>query len=196
MKSLLLLPALLVAASMPVSAPVVTEQPLGEHDWVVDPGHSSVVFKVKHANASWFFGTFDKIEGKVTLDPDSPGTGSVELTIPVDSVDSNNERRDGHLRSPDFFAAKENPDITFRSTKIVKAGDDLSVTGELAMAGKKQTITMSVEMVGDSVARDKRRGYLATFTIKRSEFGMTYGNAKVLGDEITLMIALEMTQPK
>ena len=196
MKSLLLLPALLVAASMPVSAPVVTGQPLGEHDWLVDPGHSSVVFKVKHANASWFFGTFDKIEGKVTIDPDSPASGSVELTIPVDSVDTNSKRRDGHLKSGDFFSAKENPDITFRSTKIVKVGDDLSVTGELAMAGKKQTITMSVEEVGDSVARDKRRGYLATFTIKRSEFGMTYGNAKVLGDEITLMIALELTQPK
>ena len=71
------------------------EQPhrRGPHDWVVDSGHSSVVFRVKHAKASWFFGMFDKVQGKLTLDPEKPGDGVVQLTIPVDSIDTEHARR-------------------------------------------------------------------------------------------------------
>ena len=104
MKTLLLLPAILVAVAMPVVEPVVPSQSLGEHEWVADAGHSSCVFRVKHANASWFMGTFDKVEGKATLDASALDKGSVELTIATESVDSNDKQRDGHqwhVRAPD-----------------------------------------------------------------------------------------------
>lgn len=197
MKTLFLLPAVLVAAAMPFARTVTPEQPLGPNDWVVDGVHSSVVFKVRHADASWFFGTFDKVEGKVTLDPEAPEKGSVSLTIPVESVDTNDEKRDGHLKGPDFFKAKENPNISFASSKIMAKGDDLHVTGELSMAGASKTITIPVEHVGDGEFYGARRGYIATFPIKRSDFGMTYGVDKnVLGDEVTLTISLELVHPK
>lgn len=171
--------------------------PGGEHDWAVDPVHSSVVFKVKHANAAWFQGTFDVVNGKVTLDPAKPEAGSVSLTIPVDSVDTNDKKRDDHLKGPDFFNGKENPTITFVSSKIQKKGDKLEVTGDLAMAGKSKSVTIEVEKTGEGEFYGKRVGFASTFTIKRSDFGMTYGVDKnALGDEVTLSIALETIQPE
>ncbi len=196
MKSLLFLPAILVAVSLPVSEPVVVTEPLGENDWVVDSGHSGCVFRVKHANASWFLGTFDKVAGKVTIDPSAPEKGSVELTIPTESVDSNDKQRDGHLMSPDFFNGKENPEITFKSTKIKANGKDLEVTGDLMMAGKKNSITINVDYVGEGEFRGTRRGYMTTFAVKRSDFGMTYGVQKnMLGDEVHLTVSLELVHP-
>lgn len=197
MKSLLLLPAILVAVAMPIAEPAVPIQPLGEHDWMVDAGHSSCVFRVKHANASWFMGTFDKVEGKATLDASALEKGSVELTIATESIDSNNKQRDGHLMSPDFFNGKENPEITFKSTKIKATGKDLEVTGDLSMAGKTKSITILAEFVGEGESRGIRRGYITTFAIKRSDFGMTYGVQKnALGDDVHLMVSLELVQPK
>lgn len=202
MKSLLLLPATLVAFAYahnlaPVAA-APTAQPLAEHDWVVDGGHSSVVFRVKHANSAWFQGTFDKIEGTLTMDPSKPEAGSVSLSIPVDSIDTNDAKRDGHLKAPDFFNSKENPAITFASSKIEKKGEGLfDVTGKLAMAGKDQTVTIAVRKTGTGEFYGPREGWMAEFSIKRSEFGMTYGIAQnSLGDEIQLAIALETVKPK
>jgi polyisoprenoid-binding protein YceI len=197
MKMLLLLPVLLSVSA--VTAPFApTSTPRGPNDWTVDKVHSSVVFKVKHANAAWFKGTFDVVEGSVTLDPAAPESGKVTLRIPVDSVDSNDKTRDEHLRNPDFFNSKENPDITFKSTKIAKDGDKLAVTGELAMAGKKKEVTIPVEKTGEGEMRGTRIvGFSSTFTIKRSDFGMTYGLAQsALGDDITLMIDLELNPAK
>jgi polyisoprenoid-binding protein YceI len=196
MKTLLLLPLSFVLFTLP-SQPAAPTTPRGEHDWTVDAGHSSVVFKVKHANAAWFKGCFDVVNGTVKLDPSQPAAGSVALTIPLDAIDTNDKKRDAHLRDADFFNSKENPEITFRSTSIKAEGAVLQVTGELAMAGKTKTVTIPVEKTGEGEFYGKRVGFSTTFTIKRSEFGMTYGVDKnVLGDEVTLMIDLELTQAK
>jgi polyisoprenoid-binding protein YceI len=196
MKPLLLLPLSFALFALP-TAPSAPSAPRGDHDWTVDGGHSSVVFRVKHANASWFQGMFDKVDGKVTFDPAKPEATSVQLTIPVDSVDSNDAKRDAHLKNEDFFKSKENPEITFKSTKVAKKGEMLEVTGELAMAGKSKTVTIPVEFTGTGEFYGKRAGFMTTFTIKRSEFGMTYGVDKnALGDEVTLQIALETIQAK
>ena len=197
MKSLLVVPAALVAISLPLSRPVDLDQPLGEHDWMVDSSHSSVVFRVKHANAAFFKGSFDVVKGKVTLDPANLDDSSVELTIPMESIDTNDAKRDRHLKSPDFFNAKENPEITFTSTKVAKQGGQLKVAGNLSMAGKTKPITIDVEKTGEGEFHGKRVGFSSTFKIKRSEFGINYGVADgVLGDEVTLMIDLEVLQPK
>lgn len=198
MKTLLVVPfalALLPLSSLSTGAAVLR----GDNDWSVDPAHSSVVFRVKHADTAWFKGSFDVIEGTVSLDPAKPEAGSVMLKIPVDSVDSNDKKRDDHLKNADFFNSKENPDITFKSTKIAKKGDALEVTGDLAMAGKTKSVTIPVEFVGASESKmmGKRAGYSTTFTIKRSDFGMNYGVAqKALGDEVTLMVDLELVPAK
>jgi polyisoprenoid-binding protein YceI len=156
--------------------------------------HSTVVFRVKHVNTSWFMGTFDEITGTVSLDPAKPEAGSVQLKIPVASVNTHNKQREGHLQSTDFFNAKENPDITFKSSKIVKKDKMLEVTGELAMAGKKKEVTIPVEFVGEGEFQGKRVGYSTTFTVKgATDFGMA-GFKKGLSDEVTLMVNLELIQ--
>lgn len=203
MKTLFTLPLALAAISyvslQPAGSPAVVT-PISvdaDHDWVVDQGHSSVVFRVKHANVANFYGVFKSIEGKITLDPAAPASGSVWLSIPVDSVDSRDAKRDEHLRGPDFFNSKENPAIEFRSTKIVAKGDALEVTGDLELAGKKQAVTMLVQKTGEGEFYGPRVGYEASFQIKRSEFGMNYGIAKnALGDTVDLMVGLELVKPK
>lgn len=195
MKTLLLLPVTFALFALPTHTP--TDAPRGEHDWTVDAGHSSVVFRVKHANASWFQGTFDKIEGVVTFDPAKPEATSVNLKIPVASIDTNDEKRDAHLKNEDFFNAGENPTIAFQSAKVAKKGEMLEVTGTLSMAGKSKEITIPVEFTGTGEFYGKRAGFMTTFPIKRSDFGMTYGvGEKSLGDEVVLQIALETVQAK
>lgn len=195
MKTLLLLPVTFALFALPTQTP--TDAPRGEHDWTVDAGHSSVVFRVKHANASWFQGTFDKIEGTVTFDPAKPEATAVTLKIPVASIDTNDEKRDAHLKNEDFFNAGENPTIAFQSAKVAKKGEMLEVTGTLSMAGKSKEITIPVEFTGTGEFYGKRAGFMTTFPIKRSDFGMTYGvGEKSLGDEVVLQIALETVQAK
>ncbi len=197
MKTLLLVP--FAFAFLPFSSAVSPAPLAGDGDWVVDPSHSTVVFRVKHADASWFKGSFDVVEGAVSIDPAKPEAGSVHIKLPMDGLDTNDKKRDEHLKSADFFSAKENPEITFKSTKIAKKDKMLEVTGDLAMAGKTKSITIPVEFVGSSESQmmGKRAGYSTTFTVKRSDFGMNYGVAqKALGDEVTLMIDLELTPKK
>lgn len=192
MKSLLALPFLFAALSLP-TAPAA---PVGDHDWQVDNGHSSVVFRVKHANVSNFYGVFKTISGSITLDPAAPEKGSVVLSIPVDSVDTRDGKRDDHLKGPDFFNSKENPNIEFHSTKIAKKGDALEVTGDLDLAGKKHPVTMTVTKTGEGDFYGPRVGFEAQFQIKRSDFGMNYGIAKnALGDTVDLMVGLELVKP-
>ncbi|MBL8731402.1 MAG: YceI family protein [Planctomycetes bacterium] len=201
MKSILLLAPL--CATLALTAPTtLTPTPAGfvpgDHDWVVDAVHSSVVFRVKHADISWFQGSFDHVEGTLTFDPAHPEAGKVALTIPVDKLDSNDAKRDGHLAGPDFFNAKENPNIVFSSTKIQQRADGkFDVTGELELAGTKKPITLLVEKSGEGDFYGPRIGWWTTFSIKRSDFGMDYGVAKnQLGDEVMLSIGLETTKAK
>ena len=195
MKALLVVPVLLAMFAIPESESATL--PRGEHDWVVDTGHSAVMFKIKHANAANFYAGFEVVEGSVTLDPASPGTGKVKLVIPIESIHTRDAKRDEHLKGPDFFNGKENPEITFVSTKIAKADDGVyDVTGDLEMAGEKRPVTMKVQKVGEGNFRGPRIGYETSFTIQRSKFGMNYGIAQnVLGDEITILASLELIKP-
>lgn len=196
MKILLLVPVLLAAVTLPKPAP----QPIaGEHDWTVDSVHSTCVFRVKmHGDAAVFLGMFDTVEGAITLDPTKPADGKIAITIPVDSVHTHDAKRDGHLKGPDFFSAKENPTIEFHSTKIEKKGDStFAVTGDLAMAGKSHSVTVQVNRIGEGDFYGKRVGWETEFSIKRSDYGMTYGMDKnALGDEVKLMVAIETVQAK
>jgi polyisoprenoid-binding protein YceI len=204
MKSLLLIPVVLTAiglqsatsvAPAPVAAaPAVTG---GPNDWVVNTVHSSVIFKIKHVGAAWFYGAFKDVSGEINLDPQKPETGSIKVEIATDSVDTRNSKRDDHLKSPDFFNAKENPKFTFTSSKIQKKGDAFEVTGDIELHGKKQSITTTVTKVGEGQMMGKVAGFETTFTLKRSDFGITGGAAgKGLGDEVTVIVSLEADQKK
>jgi len=160
----------------------------------IDPVHSTVIYKIEHMGVAPFFGRFNDISGDFTFDESNPAAASFNITIKTASVDSGNEQRDRHLQSADFFNARENPDITFRSTSVT-AGEDgaMQVTGDLTLHGVTKPVTVTVTPTGvGETQQGYKRGFSVQATIKRSEFGMdTYIQNGGLGDEVTLMIGLE-----
>lgn len=183
------------AAPAPVPTPAAGAAPAAD-TYQVDGGHSSVVFKVKHAGAAWFYGMFEGIAGELKVDEADPSKSSIQLEIAAGSVDSNSEGRDKHILGPDFLSAKEFPTISFESTSVKDAGDgDLEVTGTLDFRGIQKPVTAQVEFVGKGEMRGQRVGYEARFSFKRSDFGSSYGVAEgALGDEVHMIVSLEGVQ--
>ncbi len=159
----------------------------------VDSAHAAAMFKVGHLGIGYTWGTFNDLSGSYTLDKKNPANSSINITIKTASVDTNNQKRDDHLRGPDFFNAKQFPTLTFESTKVEKAkGDDLKVTGKLTMHGVTKTITVPVKKVGEGKDPwgNYRTGYEAMFVVNRHDYGITFMKG-VAGDDITVHLALE-----
>src|ERR1700722_19623241 len=87
-------------------------------DYTIDTAHSGVVFKISHSELDWVFGRFNEFSGEFTIDPSDPSKSSFTMKIKPDSVDTNNAKRDGHLKSPDFFNTKQFPTMGFTSTSV------------------------------------------------------------------------------
>jgi polyisoprenoid-binding protein YceI len=164
----------------------------GGDTFKVDPVHSSIVFGIKHFGVTDFYGDFKDISGTVTLDTADASKSSVELTVPVASLDTRNEKRDQHLKSPDFFNAAQFPAITFKSTKIEGAGDTYKVTGDLSIHGVTKPITVDFKKGGEGKGGkgEVRGGGETRFTIKRSDYDMKF-MAGALGDDVNLILSLE-----
>ncbi len=181
------------------AAPAGTSEPAAPAEgpvsgkFEIDAVHSSVLFCVLHANAGRFWGRFNAISGELSIDADKPQMSSVLVKIAADSVDTANGDRDQHLRGPDFFNAKEFPEIVFESTKVAKGASGFDVAGNLTMLGVTKPVSAKVEFIGhsDMPRLGKRSGYEVRCTIKRSEFGMKYGLPDALADEVQILIGLE-----
>lgn len=157
----------------------------------VDGGHSSVVFRVSHLGASNFYGRFNKIDGNFTYDAEHPEKSNFEISIDPDSVDTNNERRDGHLKSPDFLNVKQFPELKFKSKSLKKSGDKWELLGDLTLHGVTKEIKAEFDWVGTAEMRGTMKGgFDAIFTVKRSDFGIDY-MPDGLGDEIKIMVGIE-----
>jgi polyisoprenoid-binding protein YceI len=156
-----------------------------------DPVHSSAVFRVKHANAGYVWGRFNDPAGTFVLDEADPTKSSFTVELQAAKVDTNNAQRDGHLKSPDFFNARQNPKITFKSTSVKKLEDNkLEVAGDLTLNGQTKPVTVVVELVGKGQFMGQpRAGVEATASVRMTEFGMK-GNP-ALGDEVRIVVALE-----
>ncbi|NOX59697.1 MAG: polyisoprenoid-binding protein [Planctomycetes bacterium] len=158
----------------------------------IDGMHSSVMFRVKHLNVSPFYGRFNSVSGKIQVN-DDPTKSTFEVIVKTESLDTNDKKRDGHIKGTDFFNVREFPTITFKS-KSIKTGDKgvLKVTGDLTCHGVTKSIT--VDMTATGSGPDPwggfRTGFETTFTIKRSDYGMDY-MLKMLGDDVKLFVALE-----
>jgi polyisoprenoid-binding protein YceI len=159
--------------------------------YAIDPAHSSVLFRINHLGVSNVYGRFNGIAGDFTLA--DGGTGSVSVTIDAKTVDTANEKRDNHLKSPDFFSVDEFPQITFKSDALKLTGGNLyEAKGTLALHGTSKEVTVVVERIGTKDTRaGYRTGFEGTVTIRRSDFGMTYGLDGALGDEVKLILAIE-----
>jgi polyisoprenoid-binding protein YceI len=170
--------------------------PARADNYVVDPIHSSVYFKISHFGLTHVFGRFNEFSGSFTIDPDDPGKCSFALTIKTESVDTNNSKRDGHLRSPDFFNIKQFPTITFKSTGVKAIKDGYEVTGDLTMHGATKQVKF--EVLGGRKAQvmgGVRTGFTTELSVKRSDFGVggeQFTNA--LGDDVRIAIGFEGTK--
>lgn len=173
----------LVAPAAAASAPV---------DLQVDGGHSSVVFRIKHNEAAYFYGRFNDISGAITYDAADASKCKVQIDIDAASVDTNSEKRDQHVLSPDFLDAKQFPRLSFESTKVVEKGGLLVATGTLTMHGAKQEVTIEIEKTGEVEGRrgGKIYGFHTQFELDRTEFGMD-NMVGPLGKEIVVMVGIE-----
>jgi polyisoprenoid-binding protein YceI len=176
-------------------APTATAQQATAVSFKVDPVHSAVIFKIGHMGVGNFYGRFNDISGKY-----SPTEGgSLNFEVKVDSVDTANEKRDEHLRHPDFFDAEQFPTISFKSSKVEKAGENkLRVSGDFSMHGVTKPITVDVQVfpARDTKVAGFRGGLETTFTIKQTDFGMSENMVAMgaLSDEVTLIVAVEGTR--
>jgi polyisoprenoid-binding protein YceI len=172
-------------------------------DWEIDPSHTTAQFSVKHMMVTSVRGTFDKVSGSATLDDKDLTRSSVEVVIDAASINTREPKRDAHLRSPDFFDVAKNPHLTFKSTKVEKAGKGkFKVTGDLTMRGVTRPVVLTVEgptpeqknLMGKAV-----RGLVATGKLNRKEWGLTWNKALeaggvLVGDEVQLQIDAELVQ--
>ncbi|MDA0838601.1 MAG: YceI family protein [Planctomycetota bacterium] len=164
-------------------------------EYDIDPGHAAAVFRINHQGFSYTYGRFSKISGVFTNNNDDPGKGSISVEIQAESINTDLDKRDQHLRGPDFLNSKQFPTLTFKSTAVKKAGDNkLSVTGDFTLHGVTKSITVDVDKVGEGPAHQGqyRAGFETTFKINRSDYGITYGLQKGgVGDEVTIMLSFE-----
>ena len=170
-------------------------QPMEASLYEIDTAHSMILFRAKHNGVSYNYDRFNEFTGKIVMAGIGVPETMVEFEVKTASVDTGNEKRDQHLRSSDFFSAKQFPVITFKSTKVIeKEGEEdvLEVTGDLELHGVKKSITVDVEITGRATGRDGASliGFESIFTIKRSEFGMTYG-MEGISDDIRLIVSIE-----
>jgi len=190
MKKTLFAAALFVATAAGSFAPAFA----APVSYKIDPAHTAVAFIVNHVGFSNVIGRFNTVGGDVTFDKDAVEKSVVNVTIDTTSVDTNHAKRDEHLRSPDFFNAKEFPKMTFKSTKIEKTGDKTGkLHGDLTMLGVTKPVVLDVTFNKDGVSPASKletAGFSARGTVKRTEFGMKYG-APAIGDDIQLLIEVE-----
>jgi polyisoprenoid-binding protein YceI len=159
--------------------------------WSLDPTHSEVSFKVKHLMISTVTGQFKKfsLEGETESD-DFNTAKKIEFSADINSIDTNNEQRDAHLKSADFFNVEQHPQIVFSGNKY-QGDEDGKLFGNLTIAGITKPVILNVEFGGivvDPYGHTKA-GFTVTGKISRKEFGITYGavtetGGVLLGDEI------------
>ena len=161
-------------------------------NYKIDAGHSTVLFTVGHLGTSELTGRFNEIEGSFVLDKNK--APKVDVTIKTASVDTNHEKRNAHLRSPDFFNVKQYPVMHFTADKISydPQGRPTRMHGKLTLHGKTKPVTFEISPVGAGKYPwgGYRAGFNARTTLKRSEFGMNFMPGGI-GEEVSVALNIE-----
>jgi len=183
MKKLMIVAAL---ATLPMKAVIAA-------DYTVDPGHTYVSFAINHLGFSTMRGKFNEQSGSLQFDP-AAKKAAVMIEIDAASIDTGHAKRDAHLQSPDFLNAVENPTITFKSTSVTWNGDKpATVTGDLTLLGVSKPVTLTITSMNcgpNPFSKKETCGFDATGSIKRTDFGVTYG-APAIGEVLDLQIEFE-----
>jgi polyisoprenoid-binding protein YceI len=176
----------------------------GAETWSFDKPHSNIGFSVRHMVISKVKGSFSDYSGQVVFDGKNMSEGSVEITIQVASIDTDNEQRDDHLRSADFFDVEKYPTITFKSTNITPGEDNtFTMVGDLTMKDVTKEVTLVGEFGGslEDPWGNTRAGFSAETTINRQDFNVSWSNALkdgslVVSDNVEIILDVELIMDK
>jgi len=190
----LLLLTLLVAAGAAAQA----------EPWAIDRGHSAAGFSVRHLGVSTVRGTFTNITGTIAIDDKNLSNSTVDVTIDTTTVNTQNEGRDRHLKSADFFDVEKFPTMTFKSKKVESAGPGRArVTGDFTLHGVTKEIVLEVENLTPAMTMPRggpKRGASATAKINRREFGLVWGTITEgiaqVSDDVNITIDVELGKPR
>jgi polyisoprenoid-binding protein YceI len=169
--------------------------------WNIDPVHSGVSFQIRHF-VTKVRGKFKDFKGTIAADPEAWQNGSVDVEIATSSISTDNDRRDTHLKSNDFFAADSFPTIAFKSTRIERTGDDAKIYGNLTIRGVTKPVVLDGRFSGIMKStQGDRVGVEATATVNRLDYGVKWnraveGGGAMLGDEVKIEINVEAVRAK
>jgi polyisoprenoid-binding protein YceI len=172
--------------------------------WNIDPNHSSAQFTVRHLGISNVSGAFTKVSGSVALNDKDITQSQVSATIDASSIDTRQPDRDKDLRSPNFLDVEKYPTLEFKSKRIVKSGDKLQLVGDLTLHGTTREVTLDVDGPTPELTDpwgNLRRGFSATTTINRKDFGVVWNNTlktgeAVVGDNVKIQLDVELVKKK
>jgi polyisoprenoid-binding protein YceI len=186
-----------------VAAALLASPALAAETYQFDKAHTTVGFQVRHI-FTMLGGKFQEFSGTIKVDRAKPESSSVEFTIQVDSIFTNEAKRDAHLKSPDFFDAAKHPTITFRSTSLKPDGKDRwLVTGDLTMRGVTRQVTLPVTFLGEGKDPwgNEKMGFETATTLDRKDFGISWNKALdqggvLVGDEVKVQVSVEANKVK
>jgi polyisoprenoid-binding protein YceI len=173
-------------------------------EWTIDKSHSEADFAITHMAISTVHGSFRGVSGVVRFDPNDPTKWGVDAVIDVTTVDTGVAARDTDLKSPKFFDTAKFPTMTFKSTGVVKDGSGYKLVGDLTMHGVTKSVALTLTAPGKEQADQRgnlHRGFTATTTLNRKDFGLTWNGTlssgdAALGDDVRIEINIEATAPK
>lgn len=192
----------LVGLTVALASAVVLASPAWAVNFEVDAAHSNIGFEIKHLMISNVRGSFTDFSGTVKGEGADLTKATAEFVIKAASVNTANQKRDEHLKSPDFLNVEKNPEIKFKSTKVAKAGKDkYKITGDFTMNGVTKSVTFDAQDLGKQkdMMGNLKRGFQASATIARKDFSLTWnknldGGGVVLGDNVKINLELEFAE--
>ena len=171
--------------------------------WTIDPAHSEIKFKVKHLVISTVTGRFDRFSATIQANRPDFSDARIQFEADVNSISTNNEQRDGHLKSPDFFDAESYPEIKFASTSITRKEEgEYALAGNMTIRGTSRPVSLKVVYNGTVKGFD---GDVAAFeitgTLNRQEFGLRWNQdldagGVVVGDKVSIYLSIEVATPQ
>lgn len=203
--SLIAFPLLAAASrpmwSAPANAEAVLAQPAAAGELTLDPVHSMALFRIQHLEAGQFWGRINALSGSVAWPMDDSAAPVIKAVAELKNIDTGSEKLDNNLKGPNFFNEREFPSISFSSTGGTRVSErHWTLTGDLSLHGVTKPVQVDCVVTGVGKGpTGKKVGFECTVTIKRSDFGMTWGiekPPKALGDEVRLVIGLEADETK
>ncbi len=173
--------------------------------WIIDPTHSEVQFKVKHLMISTVTGTFDKFEGSLESNDENTFDGAkIQFTADIDSISTNQEQRDGHLKSAEFFDAANYPKLSFNATQVIKKDENnYDIVGNLTIKNTTKEVSLKAEFGGimDDFYGNTKAGFDINGKINRQDFGLTWSavteaGGVVVSDEVKLNFNIQIIKQK